>query len=86
MKEHRELWPQGILCSLLGCDAESSEDLVSELSGQPFKSGILGCRRGLCVVKLCKFEEMAGVLLSKGPSGTADVLLGWKRMMDTSCF
>lgn len=30
----------------------------------------------LCVVKLHKFEEMAGVLLSKGPSGTADVLLG----------
>lgn len=30
----------------------------------------------LCVVKLRKFEELAGVLLSKGPSGTADVPLG----------
>ena len=28
------------------------------------------------MVKVCKFEEMAGVLLSKGPSGTADVLWG----------
>ena len=47
MKERGELRPQGILCSLLGCDVESSEDLVSELSGQSFKSGILDCRRGL---------------------------------------
>lgn len=30
----------------------------------------------LHVDKLCRFEEMAGALLSKGPSGTADLLLG----------
>lgn len=41
----------------------------------------------LCVVKLCKFEELAGGILSKGPSGTADVPFGgWERMMDTSGF
>lgn len=75
MKERRELWPQGILCCPLGCDAASWEDLA-RASGSHSRVASWAAEEALCVVKLCKFEELAGVLLSKGPSGTADVPLG----------